>query len=103
MEFLPVRIQEMVGVDKDIVKRTWEEFEDSIKDKKLVLFGAGSAISDIFPKYVDNVTYIVDNDEKKWGGNYKGVNIYSPEKLKEEIKDEIVILISSVFVKSIWM
>lgn len=101
MDFLSVREQEMIGIDKDIVKRTWEEFDGSIKNKKLILFGAGSAINDIFDKYVAEVSYIIDNDEKKWGSNYKGIAIYSPEKLREEISDEVIVLITSAFVKSI--
>lgn len=101
MDFLPVRMYEMIGNDKKITQRTWEEFEEAIKRKKLIIFGAGSALDDIFSKYDDDIEYIVDNDEKKWQCTYQGVNIYSPAKLKEENVEEIIVLISSVFVKSI--
>lgn len=68
-----------------------------LEDKKVVLFGAGSystkltnilrEIYNIFPDYY------VDNATEKWDNKF----IYSPEKLTEECKENLIIIIASSF------
>lgn len=67
------------AVQKHFLDEVMREFKDCyipLKDRKIVLFGAGSygkmmvqALTDIGMK--ENILAISDNDSKKWGGYWK--------------------------------
>jgi len=66
-------------------------------DKKLVLFGTGSGGRNImFNLLAQNikVAYASDNNEKKWGENFFGVEICPPEQIRKD-KDNVNVLIAS--------
>lgn len=80
-------------------------FLDGVKEKKIICFGAGASgqilISNLDSEHLDQILYVVDNDEKKWGMEIeiKGrkYSIKSPEKLKNCDVKSTVILITSRF------
>lgn len=63
--------------------------------KTYVIFGAGKAGLDLIRVFPSK--YIVDNDPAKWGTYYKGVLICSPEQLLQEDKEQLRILIASMY------
>lgn len=60
---------------RDIIsdkEQTWSDFVIQMKNKKIVIFGAGISGSVLFMKYPDiSVTLIIDNNRKKQGHNLK--------------------------------
>ena len=85
----------------------FESFTEQKRGKKLILFGA----SELAKKVIDNfirsscIDYLVDNNPSKHGvemvvGN-KALQIYHPEKLLQENKDDMVVLITSSFYEEI--
>lgn len=67
--------------------QTWEEFEDAIKGKKVVLFGIGNGAEYYFYKYKENaiVDQIIDNDKTIQGydaGEIIGEMYYFHNELK---------------------
>lgn len=67
----------------------------SIMDQKIILFGVGT----YFHKYMDmfgreySPIYAIDNDSQKWGTVRSGIHVYSPEILKNEDLNKILIVI----------
>lgn len=78
-----------------------ENFLCCIKDKKLVLFGAGNEMRECLDKIIDkykmNVEYVVDNDFRKWYSNYLGYEIREPKCLIQDNLDGVVVLITSMY------
>ena len=95
-----------------IGKNTFEAFLEQTKGKRVVAFAASDflqLISQNYPELMlgEKIDYIIDNDVSKHGKticiNNKIKMIYSIEKLKAEICQDIIILISSdVFVYEIY-
>ncbi|MFC0271933.1 hypothetical protein ACFFIX_10770 [Metabacillus herbersteinensis] len=80
-------------------------FEENVNNKKVVVFGAGSGY-DLFTKLILDAynirpEYFVDNDHEKVGEMKNNIEIYSVEKLLDENKEEILILVSSQFYQEI--
>lgn len=73
-----------------------------LKGRQVILFGASSGLEPILKKLdgVCSVGYIVDNDPQKWGRDFLGYRIYSPEKLFGK-NDEDIVLVCSWWKKSI--
>ena len=72
------------------------------KFKEIVLFGTGEAAPralQYFRKKGIRVKYYCDNDKRKIGRTFHGVNIFSPMNLKNEI--DPVVVITSAFVQEI--
>ena len=72
-----------------------------LKDKKIVLFGAGSygklmimGLKDI--GMYDNICALCDNDKKKWGKKLENISIRNIKDVVAEIED-FVVIISSQF------
>lgn len=62
-----------------------------------VIFGIGKAGQELLKIFPRPVKYIVDNNPDKWGTVYNGVEVYSPEKLLEEDKEDLHIFIASMY------
>ncbi|MMZ44627.1 Ubiquinone biosynthesis O-methyltransferase [compost metagenome] len=69
---------------------------DYIESKKVVLFGTGAIANNVSNQFT-NVAYYVDNSSQKWGNIFKEREIFSPEKLLDEDKDEISIVVASSY------
>lgn len=77
------------------------KFLKSISDKRVIFFGTGEfcvSLSKVFPFHIE---YYVDNCTDKWDMKFMESKINSPECLKGEDKNEIVIIITSMYYESI--
>lgn len=94
--------------DADLNRQTWDDFEGSLYGRKVYFFGIGNSIRIFLKKYGDriNIDGAVDNDVDKQGyrinefvmcdnaiGDIKIGNISA---LNQYVKDQVVILISSI-------
>lgn len=76
---------------------TMEDFKESIKNKKAVVFGAGEYCMRFLNRISDeeaaNVCYIIDNNKEKHGGYIFGIPVCSPDVLAEmDPADTIVVI-----------
>lgn len=71
-----------------------------IRDKKLVIFGTGSA-SEFISQYIKEPVYYVDNDSKKWGQFFHHVLIKDPRCLADEDPEQLVIVVASQYYREI--
>lgn len=75
-----------------------------LKKKSILIFGTGDfgqIITDFLNRIGLSPTYYLDNDKRKWGGIFNSKPIESPEILNCENKDNILILIASMYFKEI--
>ncbi|MHA6481272.1 radical SAM protein [Paenibacillus sp. strain BS8-2] len=64
--------------------------------RKKILFGSGQAAIDFLAQInYEGINYVVDNNEKKWGGRIQTLEIHPPIKLKEE--KSVLIIIASMY------
>lgn len=72
------------------------------EDKKIIIFGTGNASERVI-KYINtDIAYFVDNNSAKWGKTFLTDKlICSPQVLENESKDKILIVIASMYYKSI--
>jgi len=75
--------------------KTYQELEQKVKNKKVVFWGASNWIERTLNKIKLPVAYIVDKSKLNQGIKYNNLEIFSPEKLKQEKKDKIFIIIST--------
>lgn len=67
-------------------------------DKKIVFFGSGSFLDRIMKYPIPfPFSYIVDNNQDKWGNIKYGKEIKNPDYLLKENKDDLLILVVSSF------
>lgn len=62
---------------------------------RVIIFGAGMRASDYlkscrFLNYMD-ILFVADNDNRKWETTIEGYKVYSPDKIKTEIFDKILV------------
>lgn len=72
---------------------------DFEKNKKVVVFGTGKGgkiAASILNSFKIHY-YFVDNNKEKWGTAFLGAEVFSPQKLLEEDKNSIIILIASMY------
>lgn len=70
--------------------------------KKLIIFGSGSVCKQFLQMYPQlNISYILDSCSDKWGRYWNGLLIKSPDALKNESKNDIVIFVASSFYSEI--
>lgn len=66
-----------------------------MRNMRVIIFGAGKRSLNFFEsyKFLDyiDILFVIDNDEKKWGTTVEGYRIYSPDKVKTEIFDKIIV------------
>lgn len=79
----------------DILKNFWENRKVDYEKKQMVVFGAGIRGS-IFGKWLksfgaENIIFS-DNNSQKWGGTIDGIPIESPEKIREQIQNKIIVI-----------
>lgn len=68
---------------------------DWLKGRKLIFFCASDRMNGYFKRGLDSklVSYICDNDANKWGKFHQGIEIASPERLKIEKSEDVVIVV----------
>ncbi|OOM77943.1 4-alpha-L-fucosyltransferase [Clostridium puniceum] len=74
-----------------------------MKKKKVVMFGASKMGEAAYALFKDryNISYFCDNDGHKWGKNFCGLRVISPESLKNEEFENTMIIITSIYHKEI--
>jgi len=81
----------------------FEWFLDGLAGKSIVVFGAGKMLE----YYLDHEgkkyppEFAVDNDEKKWGSNVKGIPVKQPQSILAIPKDNLRLLICSIYYREI--
>lgn len=68
-----------------------------MKSKVYVIFGAGKAGRDFLQLFSGEISYFVDNDPAKWGTFHDDIPVYSPERLLQEEREKLKILIASMY------
>lgn len=78
---------------------THEYLDRALRKKKLVLFGAGQLAAETIILYLERyeIAYICDNDSKRWGAEFMGLAVVSPERLLTEKENSVLVLITSMF------
>lgn len=69
----------------------------SLKNKKIIIFGAGNNGKIIFEWLPIDILYFVDNDKSKWGTKIENIEIREPRSILHENRDEVIVLIASLF------
>jgi|GEM_PF-4979078 len=73
------------------------EFLRKLRNSKVILFGTGNASLIISRNFPVNISYCVDNDQKRWGDSFLGKEIYSPSALASEYKESVVVVVASMY------
>jgi len=68
--------------------------------RKVVVFGTGKRADEFWYDRVP-VHYFVDNDQRKWGTTHRGIPVHPPQVLLNENKDEILVVIASMYAAEI--
>lgn len=68
-----------------------------ISGKKIVFFGTGSTVKNIYAHFPTKADYYVDNNQQKWGSIFEGALVYAPQQLLQEDKGEIAIIVASQY------
>ncbi|MGP3561700.1 nucleoside-diphosphate sugar epimerase/dehydratase [Geobacillus sp. BK01] len=70
------------------------------RDRKIIVFGTGSASRRIVP-FIRSISYFIDNDSRKWGKSFMNKKVYDPKIILGEKLDEILIVVASMFYEEI--
>lgn len=74
---------------------SWSEINHIQAHRDLVFFGRGEWMDKSIPYLIKPAAYTVDNNLCEQGQEEAGLQIYSPERLKEENPDKIFIIITT--------
>lgn len=74
-----------------------------VKGRQIILFGAGLMFEDYMKKYGDKYrpSFLVDNDESKWGRFRMGIPIRKPEEILEVPPEKRLLIICSYYYREI--
>lgn len=72
-----------------------------MKNKKIVFFGASNMGKVIINNIPIKIDYFIDNDVKKQGQKIENINIYDINKLLSENKNEILIIITTMYYEEV--
>lgn len=70
---------------------------EKIRNKKVIVFGAGEMAKAIISFLSVKISYCVDNDHRKQSKEILGIKIYSPDELGKEKKEEVLVLVASMY------
>ncbi|MFA5576797.1 MAG: hypothetical protein WC983_05925 [Tissierellaceae bacterium] len=76
---------------------------EKLKNKQVILYGAGKfgeKTLDLIQNFNTEIICFIDKDVKKWGKEYKGVTVTSPDTIKSLVYDYI--MITSMYIKSVY-
>ncbi|MCG8637440.1 MAG: TIGR03032 family protein [Desulfobacterales bacterium] len=80
----------------DAIWKTWQQVNKLSENKKIVLFGkSGDWAVKTIKQMMVAPSFFVDNSPNQQGTVFKGVDIFSPEKLKQEEKEGVYIIITT--------
>lgn len=77
----------------------------NLPNKKIILFGAGKMANTFMEKFGERYTplFIVDNDPKKWGKRFMGVEIKKPEEILLIPEEERNVVVCNSFYEAVAM
>lgn len=79
---------------------SWDELNKLAAPRRIVFFGRGDWMDKTMNYLVKEGDYIVDNNKYEQGQVERGMTIYSPEKLRGENPEEIIVIIcTSAFIE----
>lgn len=88
----------MKNIDYKLIDiNKWEETLQQIKDKRIVIFGAGNngrVLLDLLPY---KVSYFIDNDKEKWDKKLNDIPIKNPKILKNEKENVSVLVVGYLY------
>ncbi len=77
---------------------SWSEFGRAIENKQVIFFGVSDDWTEkTIRRSAPNLVYIVDNSRSWIGSQWNGVDIKSPEILKQNQRSEFVVITSSSY------
>jgi hypothetical protein len=79
----------------DEIWLSWSEINQIQARRDLVFFGRGEWMGKSIPYLAKPAAYVVDNNRYEQGQEEAGLQIYSPERLKEENPDGIFVIITT--------
>lgn len=91
-------------------ERTYKEYTDilcgkfdNVKGKQIILFGSGKMFEDYMQKFGRKYrpSFLVDNDETKWGRQRMGIDIKKPEAIFDVSEDNRRLIICSFYYREI--
>lgn len=91
-------------------ERSYQEYTEmlcgmfeGVKGKKIILFGSGKMFEDYMNKYGSRFrpSFLVDNDETKWGRKRMGIDIKRPEAILEVPQAKRRLIICSFYYREI--
>jgi FkbM family methyltransferase len=83
---------ELRVIDFDMLDR-------ALGNKKLVLFGAGEIAASAIVLYLEkyDIQYICDNDSRKWGSEFMGIEVCPPSKLLTENNQDVLVMVATKY------
>lgn len=90
---------------KSFNNEVYRNFIDTIKNKKVIIFGTGSVLSKILSnkKHIklEDIKYLLDNDPKKQSSIIYNKTVYGIEQLGQENIEDIFVVIASSYYEEI--
>ena len=68
---MDIRIREYINADKELMRKTWNDFYQCIENKKIIVFGASSGAVHLMKEKTLDIAYFVDNAQAKWKSDIK--------------------------------
>lgn len=81
----------------------FDKYINDINGKTIIVFGAGKMLEHYLDHEGKNFPpeFAVDNDSKKWGTTVKGITVKGPESILTIQKDDLRVLICSIYYREI--
>lgn len=70
---------------------------EKIEGKKVIGWGTGSVFQRAMKKHDISLAFLVDSNAEKHGGNIEGLDIFPPDALLDEDKDQVFVIVFSQF------
>lgn len=84
----------------EYLRPPYSDIENAMKNKKYIIaWGCSGGFLKYYEKWEEifqrKIDFIVDKDEKKWGSEVVGKQVFSPEKILELQKEDVFVLVFS--------
>jgi hypothetical protein len=73
----------------------------AVAGEKLIGWGTGGGYRSLADAHPMPLSYLVDNDTKRWGESLDGLQIYSPNQLLREDPEDVIVLVYSSYLREI--
>lgn len=83
---------------RDIPFSNFQDLNKKLKERKIVLFGAGPISQKTSRKLNGNFEFIVDNNPNMWDTQEKGKDIFKPEYIKGKSSEYFLVICTTSFI-----